>query len=73
MRRKDLNLLRSGITKISNKIINYYVFYSNSVFNKVLRKVTEVNNIIPKKDGKAKPYQVKQVRNILLKYKLISE
>ena len=27
-------------------------------------------NIQPLKDGKAKPYQVKQVRNIILRYKL---
>jgi len=35
--------------------------------------IAEIINLQPKKDGKAKPYQVKQVRNILLKYKLISE
>lgn len=32
-------------------------------------KVEEILNIQPK-NGKAKPYQVKQVRNVLLKYKL---
>lgn len=33
--------------------------------------VEEIINLQPKKDGKAKPYQVKQVRNIILKYKLV--
>jgi len=35
--------------------------------------IVEIINLQPKKDGKAKPYQGKQVRNIILKYKLISE
>ncbi|MFZ2325227.1 MAG: hypothetical protein WAV89_16210 [Ignavibacteriaceae bacterium] len=32
--------------------------------------IPEIINIQPLKDGKAKPYQVKQVRNIILRYKL---
>jgi hypothetical protein len=32
--------------------------------------IAEIINIQPLKDGKAKPYQVKQVRNLVLKYKL---
>ena len=35
--------------------------------------VLEIINVQPLKDGKAKPYQVKQVRNILLKYKFHEE
>ena len=35
--------------------------------------VAEIVNLQPLADGKAKPYQVKQVRNILLKYKLHKE
>jgi hypothetical protein len=35
--------------------------------------VTEIINVQPLRDGKAKPYQVKQVRNLLLKYKLHRE
>ena len=35
--------------------------------------ITEIINIQPIKDGKAKPYQVKQVRNLILKYKLNME
>ncbi len=34
--------------------------------------IPEIINIQPK-DGKAKPYQVKQVRNIILKYKLFND
>ena len=32
--------------------------------------VVEIINLQPLKDGKAKPYQVRQVRNLILKYKL---
>ena len=32
--------------------------------------IVEIINLQPLKDGKAKAYQVKQVRNIILEYKL---
>lgn len=35
--------------------------------------IIEIINIQPQRDGKAKPYQVKQVRNLILKYKLMLE
>jgi hypothetical protein len=35
--------------------------------------VVEIINLQPLKGGKAKPYQVRQVRNIILKYKLHKE
>lgn len=35
--------------------------------------ITEIMNLQPLKDGKAKAYQVKQVRSIILKYKLHKE
>ena len=35
--------------------------------------VTEIINIQPLKDGKAKASQVKQIRNLILKYKLHQE
>ena len=35
--------------------------------------IIETINVQPQRDGKAKPYQVKQVRNLILKYKLILE
>ena len=31
--------------------------------------ILEILNLQPLKEGKAKPYQVKQIRNIILKYK----
>lgn len=33
-------------------------------------QIEEIINLQPLKGGKAKPYQVKQVRNLILKYKL---
>jgi predicted RNA binding protein YcfA (HicA-like mRNA interferase family) len=41
---------------------SHHIFYKDGV--------EEIVNIQPKGD-KAKPYQVKQVRNLLIKYKLI--
>jgi hypothetical protein len=35
--------------------------------------ITEIMNLQPLRDGKAKAYQVKQVRSIILKYKLHKE
>lgn len=35
--------------------------------------VEEVLNLQPKSGGKAKPYQVKQVREVILKYRLQAE
>jgi len=36
-------------------------------------KIVEIINIQPLRNGKAKAYQVKQVRNLILKYKLHGE
>ncbi len=41
------------------------------IFNK--EGISEIINLQPLRDGKAKPYQVKQVRNLILKYKLHKE
>jgi predicted RNA binding protein YcfA (HicA-like mRNA interferase family) len=43
----------------------HHIFYRDDVI--------EIINLQPLSDGKAKAYQVKQVRNILLKYKLHKE
>jgi len=43
---------------------------SHHIFSK--DKIEEIINL-QSKDGKAKPYQVKQVRELILKYKLNSE
>ncbi len=44
---------------------DHHIFYR--------RNVIEIINLQPLSDGKAKPYQVKQVRNIILKYGLHKE
>ncbi len=44
---------------------DHHIFYH--------RNVIEIINLQPLSDGKAKPYQVKQVRNIILKYRLHKE
>jgi len=44
---------------------DHHIFYH--------RNVIEIINLQPLSDGKAKPYQVKQVRNIILKYGLHKE
>ena len=44
---------------------SHHIFYRNDVI--------EIINLQPLPDGKAKSYQVKQVRNILVKYKLHKE
>lgn len=42
---------------------SHHIFYRNDVEN--------IINIQPANNGKAKPYQVKQVRDIILKYRLM--
>ena len=44
---------------------NHYIFFKEDV--------EEIINLQPCKNGKSKPYQVKQVRNIILKYRLHKE
>ena len=41
---------------------DHYIFFKDDIL--------EIINLQPLKGGKAKAYQVKQVRNIILKYKL---
>jgi hypothetical protein len=41
------------------------------IFTKI--GVEEIINLQPQKDGMAKPYQVKQVRKIFVKYKFLKE
>jgi hypothetical protein len=40
---------------------DHFIFTKENIF--------EIVNLQPLKDGKAKPYQVRQVRNLFLKYK----
>jgi predicted RNA binding protein YcfA (HicA-like mRNA interferase family) len=44
---------------------DHHIFYKDGI--------EEIINLQPLRDGKAKAYQVKQVRRIILKYKLHGE
>jgi len=44
---------------------DHHIFYKEGI--------EEIVNLQPLKDGKAKAYQVKQVRGVILKYKLYGE
>jgi predicted RNA binding protein YcfA (HicA-like mRNA interferase family) len=44
---------------------SHHIFYKNDI--------EEIINIQPKQDNKAKLYQVKQIRNLILKYNLNTE
>lgn len=57
-------LERAGFTRRPGK-------GSHTIFSKP--GVEEIINLQPKTGGKAKPYQVKQVREIILKYALNAE
>ena len=35
--------------------------------------VTEILNLQPRRDGTAKPYQVKQVRQVITRYRIVGE
>ncbi len=56
------------------KILNYHGFEfrikgSHHIYYH--KDIEEIINLQPLHDNKAKPYQVKQVRNLLLKYRTI--
>lgn len=50
---------------------DYRIKGDHHIFSK--EGIEEIINLQPLKDGKAKPYQVKQARNVILKYKLHKE
>ncbi|MBI3399102.1 MAG: type II toxin-antitoxin system HicA family toxin [Deltaproteobacteria bacterium] len=62
------NELRNTLTRLG---FDERIKGSHHIFTK--SGVMEIVNIQPLKDGKAKPYQLKQARNIILKYKLHKE
>ena len=59
------NELRSALVKLN---FSERVKGDHHIFTK--NNVKEIINIQPLKNSKAKPYQVKQIRNIILEYKL---
>jgi predicted RNA binding protein YcfA (HicA-like mRNA interferase family) len=44
---------------------SHHIFFKNDI--------EEIINIQPKQDNKAKPYQVKQIRNLILRYNINTE
>ncbi len=62
LRFRDLIKLLSGFGFSQRIKGDHHIIFSD--------KVEEIINLQPLKDGKAKAYQVKQVRTIILKYKL---
>jgi len=83
--RMDKSLLKKILAGLSDKNIRFEdmkklvvslgfdcrVKGDHHIFSK--EGIAEIINLQPLRDGKAKPYQVKQVRNLILKYKLHKE
>ena len=65
---KDSNITFSDLQKLLTSL-GFVVRIKGDHFIYTKNDVAEIINIQPK-GNKAKPYQVKQVRNIILKYKL---
>jgi len=68
----DNNFNFSDLINLMKKLgFQHRVKGSHNIFYKEF--IFEIINIQPLKDNKAKPYQVKQIRNLILKYKLKME
>ncbi len=79
MNRKILEKVLSGLSDKNLRFRDLIKLLSGFGFSQRIKgdhhnifsdKVEEIINLQPLKDGKAKAYQVKQVRTIILKYKL---
>jgi len=85
LRKMDTGLLRKILAGLSDRNIRFNdmkkliiaigfdcrVKGDHHIFTK--EGIAEIINLQPLRDGKAKPYQVRQVRNLILKYKLHKE
>jgi len=82
MDKKTLNRVLSGLANKNirfqnlTRLLNDFGFSvrikgGHHIFYK--EGIEEIINLQPLKDGKAKPYQVRQVRGIIYKYKLHKE
>lgn len=82
MDKKTLHKVLSGLSDKNirfrdlSKLLDNFGFYErirweHHIFYK--EKIHEIINLQPRRDGKAKAYQVRQVRTIILKYKLHRE
>lgn len=62
LRFRDLSKLLTAL-KFSERVKgNHHIFFRDGV--------EDIINLQPLKDGKAKAYQVRQVRNMIIRYKL---
>jgi predicted RNA binding protein YcfA (HicA-like mRNA interferase family) len=65
----DNNINFSDLVNLMDNLgFHYRVKGSHHIFYKEF--IDEIINIQPLKDNKVKPYQVKQIRNLILKYQL---
>jgi predicted RNA binding protein YcfA (HicA-like mRNA interferase family) len=68
----DKNIDFSDLVSLLKKLgFHQRINGSHNIFYREL--IVEIINIQPDKDNKAKQYQVKQIRNLILKYKLQEE
>ena len=68
MRRSDANVPFDGLCALLERLgFDERIKGAHHIFTR--SRVEEILNLQPK-GGKAKPYQVKQVRNVILKYNL---
>jgi hypothetical protein len=65
IRFNDIRRLLNGLGFFERMRGDHYVFYRSGI--------SEIINLQPLRDGKAKAYQVKQIRKIILQYKIHSE
>jgi hypothetical protein len=65
IRFNDIRRLLTGLGFFERIKGDHYIFYRIGI--------PEIINLQPLRDGKAKAYQVKQIRKIILQYKIHSE
>jgi len=82
MKEKTLDVVLSGLSDKNIRFEDLRKLVKSLGFNERIKGdhhifsksgVVEIMNLQPLRDGKAKPYQVKQVRNSVLQYKLREE
>lgn len=67
--RSDANIRFNDLRKLlSSLLFNERIKGDHHIFTR--DGVEEILNLQPLRDGKAKPYQVKQVRKVITKYRL---
>ncbi len=68
----DTNIPFDGLCRLLEKLgFDERIKGSHHIFSKP--GVEEILNLQPREGGKAKPYQVKQVRSVIVKYRLGGE